>query len=31
VLKYREDHDRVREQGIAQIVAQAFDRGLMHG
>jgi MoxR-like ATPase len=30
-LKYREDHDRVREQGIAQIVAQAFDRGLLHG
>jgi len=31
VLKYREDHDRVREQGIAKIVAQAFDRGLLHG
>ena len=31
VLKYREDHDRVREQGIAQIVAQALDRGLLHG
>lgn len=31
VLKYREDHDRVREQGIASIVAQAFDRGLLHG
>ncbi len=31
VLKYREDHDRVREQGIGQIVAQAFDRGLLHG
>ena len=31
VLKYREDHDRVREQGIAQIIAQAFDRGLLHG
>jgi MoxR-like ATPase len=31
VLKYREDHDRVREQGLAQIVAQAFDRGLLHG
>lgn len=31
VLKYREDHDRVREQGIAHIVAQAFDRGLLHG
>ena len=31
VLKYREDHDRVREQGLAQIVAQALDRGLLHG
>jgi MoxR-like ATPase len=31
VLKYREDHDRVREQGISQIVAKAFDRGLLHG
>ena len=31
VLKYREDHDRVHEQGIAQLVAQAFDRGLLHG
>jgi MoxR-like ATPase len=31
VLKYREDHDRVREQGISKIVAQAFDRGLLHG
>ena len=31
VLKYREDHDRVREQGIGQIIAQAFDRGLLHG
>ena len=31
VLKYREDHDRVREQGIAQLVAQAFDRCLLHG
>ena len=31
VLKYREDHDRMREQGIAQIVAQALDRGLLHG
>jgi MoxR-like ATPase len=31
VLKYREDHDRVREQGISQIIAQAFDRGLLHG
>ena len=31
VLKYREDHDRVHEQGIAQLVAQAFDRDLLHG
>ena len=31
VLKYREDHDRVHEQVIAQLVAQAFDRGLLHG
>jgi MoxR-like ATPase len=31
VLKYREDHSRVRDHGIAQIVQQAFDRGLLHG
>ena len=31
VLKYREDNDRVREQGIAQLVAEAFDRGLLNG
>ena len=30
VLKYREDHERVREQGIAQLVKQAFDRGLIN-
>ena len=30
VLKYREDHERVREQGIAQLVKQAFDRGLLN-
>ena len=31
VLKYREDHDRVREHGISTIVQAAFDRGLLHG
>jgi MoxR-like ATPase len=32
VLKYREDHDRVRQHGgIADIVKQAFERGLLHG
>ncbi len=31
VLKYKEDHDRLREHGIAAIVKQAFDRGLLHG
>jgi MoxR-like ATPase len=30
VLKYREDHERVRETGIAELVKQAFDRGLSH-
>jgi len=30
VLKYREDHERVREIGIADLVKQAFDRGLSH-
>ena len=30
VIKYREDHERVREQGIAQLVKQAFDRGLLN-
>lgn len=30
VLKYREDHSRVRDHGIAGIVQQAFDRGLLH-
>jgi hypothetical protein len=27
VLKYREDHQRVQQHGIADIVKQAFDRG----
>ena len=31
VLKYREDHQRVEQQGIADIIRQAFDRGLLHG
>ncbi|MEY3805504.1 MAG: putative ATPase chaperone CoxD [Actinomycetota bacterium] len=31
VLKYREDHSRVRDHGIGHIVQQAFDRGLLHG
>ena len=30
VLKYREDHERVRETGIADLEKQAFDRGLSH-
>jgi len=30
VLKYREDHERVRETGIADLVKQAFDRGSSH-
>lgn len=28
VLKYREDHERVRDNGVATLVKQAFDRGL---
>jgi len=28
VLKYREDHERVRDNGVADFVKQAFDRGL---
>jgi len=32
VLKYREDQERVRQQhGVAEIVEQAFRRGLLHG
>jgi MoxR-like ATPase len=30
VLKYREDHDRVRQHGVADLVKQAFERGLPH-
>ena len=28
VLKYREDHDKVREHGVADLVRKAFDRGV---
>jgi MoxR-like ATPase len=28
VLKYREDHDKVRELGVADLVRKAFDRGV---
>ena len=31
VLKYREDHQRVDQTGIAAIVQQAFSKGLLHG
>jgi hypothetical protein len=32
VLKYREDQDRIRQQnGLADIVKQAFERGAFHG
>lgn len=31
VLKYREDHQRVEHNGIAALVKQAFDHGLLHG
>ncbi len=31
VLKYREDQTRVQDHGIAAIVQQAFDAGLLHG
>lgn len=30
VLKYREDHQRVEQHGIAEIVAQAMEKGLLH-
>jgi MoxR-like ATPase len=29
VLKYREDHQRVEQHGVAHIVKQAFERGLL--
>ena len=31
VLKYREDQERVRQHGIADLVKQAFERGLLPG
>jgi MoxR-like ATPase len=31
VLKYREDHQRVAQHGVADIVKQAFEKGLYHG
>jgi MoxR-like ATPase len=31
VLKYREDHDKVRQHGIADMVKLAFERGAFHG
>jgi MoxR-like ATPase len=30
VLKYREDQDKARQSGLADLVKQAFDRGLLH-
>jgi hypothetical protein len=29
VLKYREDHERVTEHGIADLVKHAFERGAL--
>ncbi len=31
VLKYREDLERVQHHGVADLVKQAFERGLLHG
>jgi MoxR-like ATPase len=31
VLKYREDHQRVEQHGVADIVKQAVEKGLLHG
>ncbi len=31
VLKYREDQERVRQHGVADLVKQAFERGLLPG
>jgi MoxR-like ATPase len=31
VLKYREDQTRVQDHGIAAIVQEAFNAGLLHG
>ncbi|BAN03650.1 AAA family ATPase [Ilumatobacter coccineus] len=31
VLKYREDHQRVEQHGVASIVKEAFEKGLLNG
>ena len=31
VLKYREDHQRVDQHGVAAVVKEAFEKGLLHG
>jgi MoxR-like ATPase len=31
VLKYREDHQRVDQHGVAAVVKQAFEKGMLHG
>ena len=31
VLKYREDHQRVEQHGVADIIKQAFERGMRAG
>ena len=31
VLKYREDHQRVEQHGVAAVVKEAFEKGLLHG
>ncbi len=31
VLKYREDHQRLEQHGIGEIVRQAFEKGMLHG
>jgi MoxR-like ATPase len=31
VLKYREDLERVNQHGVADLVKQAFERGMQHG
>ena len=30
VLKYREDHQRVEQHGIGEVVKQAIEKGLLH-
>jgi len=31
VLKYREDHERVTDQGVAELIKHAFERSTLHG